>query len=227
MPYRLQREIENLKKRILTLGTVVEEHVYLAVKAISDRDEKLARQVIDGDMKIDELEVELEEECLKLLALHQPVAIDLRFIVAVLKINSDLERIGDLAVNISERAAFLAVKEPIKMPFDFQKMTEKVRTMLKKSLDSLVNMDPELALKVGKMDDDVDRINRETYQRVAEGMIKHPEQSNCLLHLLSVSRHLERIADLATNIAEDVIYMIDGTIVRHKTENYTTPSARK
>ncbi|MBN2029074.1 phosphate signaling complex protein PhoU [bacterium] len=227
MLYRLQREIENLKKRILTLGALVEEHVYLAVKAISDRDEKLAQQVIDGDMKIDEMEVDLEEECLKLLALHQPVAIDLRFIVAVLKINNDLERIGDLAVNIGERAAYLAVKEPVKMPFDFKKMTDKVRTMLKKSLDSLVNVDTKLALEVGGMDDEVDAINRETYRKVAEGIKKHPEQSDCLLHLLSVSRHLERMADQATNIAEDVIYMIDGTIVRHKTEKYVTSSIKK
>lgn len=227
MPYRLQREIENLKKRILTLGAIVEEHVYLAAKAINDRDEKLAQQVIDGDMKIDEMEVDLEEECLKLLALHQPVAIDLRFIVAVLKINNDLERIGDLAVNIGERAAYLAVKEPVKMPFDFQKMTEKVRAMLKKSLDSLVNMDPNLALEVCKKDDEVDAINHETFKKVAEGIKKHPNESDCLLHLLSVSRHLERMADQATNIAEDVIYMIDGTIVRHKTEKYSTPSAKK
>lgn len=113
------------------------------------------------------------------------------------------------------------------MPFDFQKMTDKVRAMLKKSLDSLVNMDTKLALEVGQMDDEVDTINRETYEKVAEGIIQHPEQSNCLLHLLSVSRHLERIADLATNIAEDVIYMIDGTIVRHQTEKYTKPSDKK
>ena len=220
MPYRLQREIERLKKSILTLGALVEERVHMAVQAISDRDEKLARQVIDGDIQIDEMEVDLEEECLKLLALHQPVAIDLRFIIAVLKINNDLERIGDLAVNIGERAMFVSTRERIDIPFDFPTMSKIVKTMLKKSLDSLVNMDASLAKDVCKMDDDVDTINRQMYDQVREGICKHPNNLELLTHLLSTSRHLERIGDLATNISEDVIYMIEGKIIRHKTEDY-------
>ena len=220
MPYRLEREIGKLKKSILTLGAVVEERVHMAVQSINERDEKLARQVIDGDPEIDDMEVDLEEECLKLLALHQPVAIDLRFIIAVLKINNDLERIGDLAVNIGERSAFLAVKEPVKIPFDFPTMSEKVKIMLKKSLDALVNMDVGLATAVCEMDDTVDSINREMYAQVKDGFCEQMEHIEVLTHLLSVSRHLERIADLATNIAEDVIYMIEGRIVRHKAEEY-------
>lgn len=227
MQYRLQREIEKLKKSILTLGALVEERVHMAVQAISDRDEKLARQVIDGDIQIDEMEVDLEEECLKLLALHQPVAIDLRFIIAVLKINNDLERIGDLAVNIGERAMFVSTRERIDIPFDFPTMSKIVKTMLKKSLDSLVNMDPSLAKDVCKMDDDVDTINRQMYDQVREGICKHPDRLELLTHLLNTSRHLERIGDLATNISEDVIYMIEGKIVRHKTEDYRSASDKK
>ena len=227
MPYRLQREIERLKKQILTLGAVVEERVHMAVQAIDDRDEKLARQVIDGDLQIDEMEVDLEEECLKLLALHQPVAIDLRFIIAVLKINNDLERIGDLAVNIGERALFVSTRERIDIPFDFPTMSKKVKEMLKKSLDALVNMDTSLANEVCEMDDEVDAINRQMYDQVREGICKHPDRLELLTHLLSTSRHLERIGDLATNIAEDVIYMIEGNIVRHKTEEYRGQSEQK
>lgn len=226
MVIRLQREIDRLKKSILTLGAIVEERVHLAVQAISERDEKLAQKVIDGDIEIDEMEVDLEEECLKLLALHQPVAIDLRFIIAVLKINSDLERIGDLAVNIAERAAFLAFQKRVDMPFDFPTMSQKVKLMLKKSLDSLVNMDAALATEVCQLDDEVDAINRQMYQQVQEGIRKNPEEMVSLIHLLSVSRHLERIADSATNIAEDVIYMIEGSIVRHRTEDYKNPRGK-
>ncbi len=221
MPYRLQREIEKLKKSILTLGAVVEERVHMAVESINKRDEKLARQVIDGDPQIDDMEVDLEEDCLKLLALHQPVAIDLRFIIAVLKINNDLERIGDLAVNISERAIFVAKHDRVAIPFDFPAMSKKVKDMVKKSLDSLVNMDTALSSKVLKMDDEVDAINREMYNQVREGICKEPDKLEVFTHLLNTSRHLERIGDLATNIAEDVIYMVDGRIVRHKAEEYT------
>ena len=217
---RLQNEIEKLKKQILSLGALVEERLHMAVKAIKDRDDQLARQVIDGDPEIDQMEVDLEEECLKLLALHQPVAIDLRFIIAVLKINNDLERIGDLEVNIAERAAFLAVQPRFEFPFDFSAMTEKVKVMLKKCLDALVNMDVAIASEVCQLDDDVDECNREAYQQVSKMIKENPEQIECTIHLLSVSRHLERIADQATNIAEDVIYMIDGAIIRHKTEDY-------
>jgi len=217
---RLHSEIDKLKKQILRLGAMVEEHLHMAVKSIKDRDDQLARQVIAGDLKIDQMEVDLEEECLKLLALHQPVATDLRFIIAVLKINNDLERIGDLEVNIAERAAFLAVQPSIEFPFDFTAMTEKVKVMLKMCLDALVNSDASIASDVCLLDDEVDECNREAYQQVSQMIKKNPEQIDCYIHLLSVSRHLERIADQATNIAEDVIYMIDGTIIRHKTEDY-------
>lgn len=227
MSIRLQREIDKLKKRILTLGGIVENRVHQAVRSIDERDDKLANDVITGDPEIDDLEVELEEECLKLLTLYQPVATDLRFIIAVLKINNDLERIGDLAVNISERSMFLAKQEPIEIPFDFPTMSDKVKSMLKKSLDSLVNMDMVQASEVCEADDEVDVINRNMYRQVQEGICQYPDRMVLLIHLLSISRHLERIADLATNIAQDVIYMIEGRIVRHKAEDYRTPPGKE
>ncbi len=222
MSVHLQKEIEKLKKLIIAEGTVVEESVTNAVTSIEKRDASLAQQVIEMDNEIDQLEVNLEEEGLKILALHQPVAIDLRFIVAVLKINNDLERIGDLSVNIAERAIFLASRPPIDIPFDFKNMTANVRMMLTHSLDALVKLDAQMAKDVCASDDIVDDINRKMYGQVQEGILKHPERIECLIHCLLVSRHLERIADLATNIAEDVIYMIDGVIVRHKVENYVS-----
>jgi phosphate transport system protein len=220
MPKHLQREIENLKKKILSLGARVEMTVHEAIRSIETRDAALARKIIDEDVQIDRTEVEVEEECLKILALHQPVAADLRFIVAVLKINNDLERIGDLAVNIAERSSYLAGQPEVNVSFDFVEMSEKTEAMLNKSLDALVNLSSELAHEVCMSDDAIDDMNRQAYLRVQEAIAKHPEHMSSLIHLLSASRHLERIADHATNIAEDVIYMIDGEIVRHKTEDY-------
>ena len=220
MPTHLQRELEELKKNLLVLGAKVENTLRQAKVSIEDRNAGLAQQIIDNDFAIDQMEVEIEEECLKLLALYQPVAVDLRFIVTALKINNDLERIGDLTVNIAERSKFLAEHKPVDVPFDFDAMARKTQAMLKQSLDALVNMDCELAHQVCAADSQVDAINREMYGQVKEGIVKHPEWIEALIHLLSVSRHVERIADHATNIAEDVIYMVEGQIVRHKAEDY-------
>jgi phosphate transport system protein len=220
MPVHLFREIENLKREILTLGALAETAVREATAALANRDEALAQSVIAHDVKLDEMEVQIEENCLKTLALHQPVAIDLRFIVAVLKINNDLERVGDLAVNVAERAAFLATQPPVDLSFDFQAMARLAQEMLKKSLDALVNLSVKQAREVLLGDDAVDAMNRQMYLIVQEAIHAHPDQTPALIHLLSTSRHLERIADHASNIAEDVIYMIEGVIVRHKAEDY-------
>lgn len=217
MSKHLERELERLRKQVLSLSAVVEENVRQAVQALEKREEKLAQKVIETDVEVDHAEVDVEEECLKLLALYQPVAIDLRFIVAVLKINSDLERIGDLAVNIAERALFLATQPPVTTSFNFLGMAEKAQAMVHKSLDALVNMDGGLAREVCASDDEIDAMNRRMYQQVEEGIQQHPEQMKSLVHILSTSRHLERIADHATNIAEDVIYVIQGRDVRHPT----------
>ena len=221
MQQHLHREIEKLKTMLLSLGTDVEENVYKSVKALDERNAALADQVIGADGQVDRSEVYLEEECLKILALHQPVAIDLRFVIAVLKINNDLERIGDLAVNIAERARFLASRDALDVPFNFMGMADKTRAMLKKSLDALVNMDPRMARDVCAADDEVDALNREMYGRIQKSMQQHPDRIDGLIHYLGVSRYLERIADHATNIAEDVIYMVDGDIVRHRTQGYS------
>ena len=220
MSLHLQREIEDLKKRVLSLSALAEESVQKAVSSLSSKDAVLANEVISEDSVIDRMEVEVEEECLKILALHQPVAADLRFIVAVLKINNDLERIGDLSVNIAERALFLDTVESVPAPFDFPGMARKAQSMLSRALDSLIHLDAQTARQVCADDDEVDEINRTMYRQVQEGIEQYPDLIDCYIHLLGVSRHLERIADHATNIAEDVIYMIEGEIVRHRTEHY-------
>ena len=220
MSIHLEKSIRQLKKKILTLGTRVEESLRLAVESLENRDINMATEVIDGDNAIDEMEVDVEEDCLKILALHQPVASDLRFIVACLKINNDLERVGDLAVNIAERSAFLAGQDPINIDFDFMSMSHKTQAMLKSSLDALVNRDAEMAWSVIAADDEVDAMNRQMYVQSQDGIRAKIEALESIIHTLSVSRHLERIADLATNIAEDVIYMVEGEIVRHRVEEY-------
>ncbi|MFZ0035189.1 MAG: phosphate signaling complex protein PhoU [Sedimentisphaerales bacterium] len=226
MTVHMQKEIENLKSKLLTLCAAVEKSLCLAVQSVRERDAVLAKSVIDDDVHIDLMEVDVEEECLKILALHQPVAIDLRFIVTALKINNDLERIGDLAVNIAERGEFLAGQEPISVPFDFDAMSEKTQWMVTESLDSLVDMDCRRAYQVCAADDEVDALNRKMYKQVETSIVAHPVWTRGLLHLLSVSRHLERVADHATNIAEDVIYMVEGKIVRHKAEDYNGTQMR-
>jgi phosphate transport system protein len=220
MSTHMIHEIEKLKKMLLALCSQVEDQLWNAVKSLKERNSELARRVIDTDYEIDQNEVVIEEECLKILALHQPVAIDLRFIVTAFKINSDLERIGDLSVNIAERSEFLAHHEPVTAPFNFELMVEITQTMLHKSIDALVNMDIQTAYSVCAMDDQVDALNREMYDLVKQSILAQPDRIESLIHLLSVSRHLERIGDHATNIAEDVIYMVEGRIIRHKTENY-------
>ncbi len=216
MTKHYQNEITKLKKDILHVTALVEENLRTAVKSITERNPVLAQDVINRDMEIDNYEVELEEEVLKLLALYQPVAIDLRFIIAVMKINNDLERIGDLAENIAERAISLAKKPDMVVPFDLNGLLAKVMGMVKMSADAMVEMDTQIAREVCEADDDIDESHRQTYRVVIEELKRQPENANYLIDLLSVSRNLERIADHATNIAEDVIYMVEGEIVRHQ-----------
>ncbi len=222
MNTHLQREIDKLKRNVLFMGAEVEDSVYRAVDCLVLRNAELAEEIIRSDSYIDQLEVEIEEECLKLLALHQPVATDLRYVIAVLKINNDLERIGDLAVNIAERAAYISVRPHIDLPLDFRGMADITQSMLKKSLDALVKTDATLATEVRTEDDGVDAMNRHMHWVITEYITKNPQRTEELLHLLSCSRHLERIADQCTNIAEDVIYMVQGEIVRHKPENFSS-----
>jgi phosphate transport system protein len=212
---RLRRKIEKLNNQLLSLGAMIEESVQLSVKSLEKKDAGLAARVIDGDLEIDRREVDLEEECLEILALHQPVAIDLRHIVAVLKINKDLERAGDLAVNIAETSIHLSGQPRMRIPSEYFSMAEKAFNMLKKSLDSFVNMNIEAAYQVLQEDDEVDYMKHRLHRSFEEQIRKDMELTSNLIHLFLVSRHLERIADLATNIAEEVIYMVTGQIVRH------------
>lgn len=215
MTRHLQREIVNLKKMILELSTKVDEMVYSALKAVRERRVDLSLAVIEADREIDQFEVEIEEECLKVLALHQPVAIDLRYLVAVLKINNDLERIGDLAVNIAKRARDLSAMPKIDSPVDFAVITEQTKQILEKSLEALVEMDVKVARQVLAADDEIDDLHRDLFRQIQDSIRDDPNHLEILIQYLSVSRNLERIADHATNIAEDVIYMIEGEIVRH------------
>jgi phosphate transport system protein len=211
----LQRELDKIKKRILSLGAVVEDRVRMATKAIEDRDASTAQKIIDSDWEIDELEVEVEEECLKILALHQPVAVDLRFIVTAIKINNDLERIGDQAVNIAERVLNVSKRQDFGFVFDYSTMAEQTEAMLRMSLDALVNLDVDMAFKVITLDDEIDAIKKDAYDRIKRAIRENPQRVGHLINLLLISRHLERLADHATNIAEEVIYLIEGEIVRH------------
>jgi phosphate transport system protein len=215
MTMHLAREIEKLKKRILTLGSEVEDVLQQAVQSLNTMDGGLAAKVAGCDSRIDNMEVDLEEECLKVLALYQPVANDLRFIISVLKINNDLERIADLAVNISERVLDLLRYDRIPIPFQFSEMSRIVSDMVKKSLDSLVNLDQRQAREVIALDDQVDALHHNSYSLVIDQIRKNPNNIEALICYLVVSRYLERIADQATNIAEDVLYLIEGKIVRH------------
>ena len=215
MTRHFRKELEKIKKEILTLGFMVEEQVQSAIEAVGTGDIELAEKIIQKDLEIDEMEVDIEEDCLKVLALHQPVAIDLRFLIAVIKINNDLERIGDQAVNVAERVVVTAKGEQMDFFFDYTSMGAKAQTMLKMSLDALINMDDDVAWQVVRLDDEVDQIKAEAYDRIKAAMREHPDKIGYLINLLLISRHIERMADHTTNIAEEVIYLIEGEIVRH------------
>ena len=224
MTMHLQRDLEDLKKKLLDMGSLVEKATNLAISALQKRRADLCAEVHELDVTIDRREVVIEEDCLKILALHQPVATDLRFVVCVMKVNNDLERMGDLAINIAERAAYLATHDDIGVPLDFHRMLEVVRTMVKQSLNSLINLDVMTAREVLAMDDEVDDINKQMFVILEALMFENPAVITRAIHMLSASRHLERIADLATNIAEDVAFLVEGAVIRHQPEDYTKDS---
>ena len=218
MTKHIERQIENLKERILRLGTLVEEAISKSITALINRDTSLAQRVIANDSEIDAMEVEVEEECLKMLALYQPVAADLRFVVAALKINNDLERMGDLARNIAKRVTQLEGGDPYDLPPEIRTMATQAQEMVRQCLDAVVKRDPTLARQVREEDDIVDEARQRIQRRVLQGIKDHPENVENLLRINSVAKHIERIADMATNIAEDVVYMVEGDIVRHRAE---------
>ena len=215
MTVLMQKELDHLKQQLLALSAEVEGRVHQSVQALLTLDRKLAEKVKSGDGQIDNLEIALEEECLKVLALHQPVANDLRLIVSILKINNDLERVADFAVNIAERAIDLSGVIRINCPYDVATMSELVEKMLKMCLDALVEQDTELARRTIRLDDDVDAMHKANVTSVKEAIRSDPTYLDGLVYYLSISRYLERMGDLATNIAEDVVYLVDGEIIRH------------
>jgi phosphate transport system protein len=216
MTKHLQHDLDDLKKDILTMGSMVEDATNKAIGSLVQRRPELADEVLAGDESIDRKELAIEDKCLKMLALHQPVAGDLRFIVGCIKVNNDLERMGDHAQNIAERASFLATHPPIAVQIDFQRMVSKVKSMVTRSLDALVTLDSKLARSVCREDDEVDAYNRQMFDELQSLMRRDPNTIERAVHTLSVVRHLERIADLATNIAEDVVFMVEGETIRHQ-----------
>jgi phosphate transport system protein len=219
MTVHLQRDLDLLRRELLTMGSLVEESANKAINSLMERNDDLALEVIESDPEIDIKEVEVEEECLKLLALHQPVAVDLRYIVTCLKVNNDLERMGDLSVNIAERARYLSRHPPLALPRELHAMADKVRAMVRDSLDALVRQDEDLARSVLSRDDEVDDHNRHIFDLMTRAMIEDPSLAKRAIALMSSSRYLERIADHATNISEDVIFMSEGEIIRHRGES--------
>ncbi len=218
MHRNFHREIDNLQKKLLTMGSMVEDRVRKACSVIESEDVELAKHIIKSDWKIDAIEIEIEEECLKIMALYQPVAKDLRFLVTVIKINNEMERIGDYAVQIAKRVKRLSKFDSPEFSFNFQEMTDKVMAELRMSIDALVESDVDVAKRIFILDQDINDLRSQAYKLIVAEMQSHPEYSASLLNLYLVVRHLERIADRATNIAEDVIYMVEGEIVRKKVD---------
>jgi phosphate transport system protein len=216
MTKHLQRDLESLHQEILTLSATVEEMIDKAAMALSERRPDLAAEVIELDNVVDHSEVHIEEECLKILALHQPVAIDLRRIATVFKVNNDLERIADLAVNVAERAKALDEYPTYPIPAKLSRMATTASQMVRGSLDAFVNLDVSSARRLIALDETVDELNVEIIRDLQTLMQQDPKLVPPALYCFSATRHIERMADHATNIAEDVVYLAEGDIVRHK-----------
>lgn len=215
MNIHLQRDLDNLRKDILRLGSLVRESTLKSIELFNTQALSLAEEVNTLELHINELEVEIEENCLKILALHQPVAIDLRFIVVVMKVNNDLERMGDQAVNIAKRVTSLMKEESHTFELPLGAMTDTVQDMVALSLEALVNQDPDLARRVVQIDDLLDDLNAKNYQALRAGVEETPALFSQAMSLATVSSNLERIGDLCTNIAEEVIFMVEGKVIRH------------
>lgn len=226
MTKHLERDMEHLYREMLAMSGLVEEMIDKATRALWDRSFDLAAEVIAADEQVDHAEVRIEEECLKMLALHQPVAIDLRRIATVLKVNIDLERIADLTVNLCERAQGVHERPGFEIPPLLRKMVVLATQMVRDSLDAFVNMDSEAARQICLLDDEVDRFNDQVIAELFEIMRRRPDYIEPAMHCFSATRHIERVADHATNIAEDVVYLVEGEIVRHRKELTASPQDR-
>jgi phosphate transport system protein len=218
MTKHLDRELNRLREQLVDQFGIVEQMILLAVRALVERRADLGERVINKDEVVDANDIRIEEECLKLLALHQPVATDMRWLVTVVKTNSDLERMADLACNIAERAKSLDLFPLFEVPDEIVQMVSVCTRMVRDALDAFVERDSKKATSVIQQDDQVDELNRTVIDYLHEKMKETSDNIEPAVHCFSASRHLERIADLAENIAEDVIYLVEGDIVRHKHE---------
>lgn len=209
------REIARIKKKLLEIGALVEEQVKMSKQALLTGDIELARKVLEIEDDVDHLEVDLQEECFKVLALHQPVAIDLRFLVAVLKFNNDLERIADLSANNAKRSIKLKNLGVTTLAYDFDEMATIAKQMLSMSLAALVDIDADATAEVFSLEKNINRLHKQNTKSIQKALTENPQASEALIHQLVISRNLERIGDLATNLAEEVIYVARGEIIRH------------
>ncbi|MCB9063064.1 MAG: phosphate signaling complex protein PhoU [Halobacteriovoraceae bacterium] len=216
MAVHLEKAIDKLRWQLQELMKIIEDNFILSIESLAEGSIEKAKKVIDTDQKVNAAEVTIEEECLKILALHQPVAIDLRFVITVLKVNNDLERIGDLTANIAQRAKFISSNNFKVTSIDYKEMSDITLNMLRKSINSVLNQNVALAKEVCEMDEVVDEINRNMHQAHYELIKQNPNDVQLYSQHLSCSKHLERISDYATNIAEDLIYLVEGEIVRHE-----------
>jgi phosphate transport system protein len=219
MSKHLERDLELLEREILDQSSRVEEMIAKACQALVERRGDLAAEVAANEIEINVREVKIEEECLKILALHQPVAVDLRRTATVLKINTELERIADLAVNIAERTISLVEYPEFELPAKLERMFRRASDMVHEALDAFVDQNVDAAREVCRRDDEVDEYNRRIIDDLLGTMRSHPHLVEAALHFFSVCRHVERIGDCATNIAEDVIYLVEGEIARHHFDN--------
>lgn len=214
------RELENLKQDLLRMAALAETAVDKSVESVTNRDSDRAREVIIDDITLNRMELAIEEQAFKLLALRQPVATDLRLTVAAMRIATELERIGDQAVNIAERALELNSRPPLELPIDIKLMADMALGMVRTSIDAFVNQDPKLAIQVCQRDVEVDILDDEYIQKLLDSMIKESRWVTRLHHFIIVVRNLERIADLATNIAEDIVFIVEGRVIKHRCEDW-------
>ena len=210
-----QEELDHLKARLLEMGGLAEERVRTAIQALVERDPRLVGAVLDGDGPINQLHIEIDGRCVRLLALHQPMAVDLRMILSAVKINTDLERVGDLAVNIAEAALRYLAHPAVTDVIDIPRMGGIAQHMLRDALDAFVRRDTALAQRVLDADDELDALKTQVFRALLAHMLQAPQTIEPAIDLILVSRHLERIGDHATNIAEDVIFMVSARDVRH------------
>jgi phosphate transport system protein len=218
-------ELDHLREKLLEMSGLVEDSVYRSVVSLAQKDEALGQQVIQNEDKINKLEIEIDDLAIALLALQQPMASDLRFITAAIKINNDLERMGDIAVNIVERALYLMQEPLVKPLIDIPRMSNLVQSMIRKALDAFVKKDPDLARSVLLSDDAVDNLRDSIYEELIAFMEREPKTIRQAVNLMFVARNLERLADHATNVAEDVLFLVQGVDVRHHSETRQEPSA--